>query len=665
MSTASPSSTLRTVPAGFRSVPLFPSANWQWPRLALIVREKKDDVAGHLVSVDAWADARTLLGAMVDANRVVHEWLEVAIQDVERAGRSFRSTLGSLNNRTLDERWERLADAFGQTMAAPPIATGFERAAPSPSWYDPGQTALVGPRGSEGESWTLCTDDAALTAAGLPGYSASLARYLWNTAASPPTFVPLTANAPVNERCRALRDVLDRADEVIPVNATAGRILIRRLEPVEFSAFLDVLAGGSWEGLRHGRHSLGIPLSLQPSEELQDESPLSDGWLFQGRHGRWGRLVETLHLKLRIISDAADSVRQIVRETEAPLLNLTADSFRVQVGQPGCGMPRLWSGRVVLTAPGAAIPLPLAHTAERAFVRAERDRVSIFHASSARPAVSGRATVRLRAVEGNDDTPILTGTLSAPERLDFEKNDLLRLELRLLDADLEVFAHLDEAEAMAGGECRFRSLPVTFRGRVLEAARQAVGVPLSSVPFELIRLQSTPHDLYALAVLAVRTLLADSDDRLPLAVDETLSLARQVAAEYEESTPLGWRIASIFERDPRWLESLGPQRLTRQTSDAADAFDLIPKELWMDTLGLVIRMFPGTGPDAFCSDLTDAPGGALHRIFTPLLEELELLLRRTRSLIVIDWRYNREIASLIRRYRLGLERPTSGMMSGS
>lgn len=663
MTTATDQHAARTVPAGFRCVPLFAPAG-TWPRIGLIVREKKDDVAGHLVSVGAWSDARVLLGALVDASGLVHEWLEIAVQDVERAGRSFRSSLGSLNNRTLDERWERLAAAFGRTIAEPPLATGFEKKSPAPIWFDPVNTAIATLKdGDNGKAWSLCTDDAALTAAGLPAYSASLARYAWNGASADAAFIPLTENAPITDRCRELKSVLDRAAELVPVNRSCGRLLVRRSEPVEYAAFLSVLAGGSWDGIRHGRHALGVPTTLQPTDELEDDSPLADGWLFQGRHGRWGRLVETLHLKLRAIADAVESVRTIIRETEAPLLNLSADSFRVQVGPPGCGMPRLWSGRVVLTEPGAAVPLPLVHTAERAFVRAERDSVSIFHASSARAAVRGRATVRLRSIEGNDDTPILTGTLTAAERLDFEKNDLLRLELRLLDADLEVFAHLDEQEAMAGGELRFRSLPVTFRGKVLEAARQAVGVPLTGVPFEMIRLQSTPHDLYALAVLAVRTLLADDDARLPLAVDEALSLARQVGAEHEESTPLGWRIASLFERDPRWLESLGPQRLTDQIPEAADAFDLIPKELWMDTLGLVIRMFPGAGPDSFCSDLTDAPSGALHRIFAPLLEELELLLRRTRSLIVIDWRYNREIASLIRRYRLGLDRPTSGIMS--
>ena len=43
-----------------------------------------------------------------------------------------------------------------------------------------------------------------------------------------------------------------------------------------------------------------------------------------------------------------------------------------------------------------------------------------------------------------------------------------------------------------------------------------------------------------------------------------------------------------------------------------------------------------------------APVGGLHKVFDQALSDLESLLLRTRSLIVIDWRFNREIYAVIR-----------------
>jgi hypothetical protein len=94
--------------------------------------------------------------------------------------------------------------------------------------------------------------------------------------------------------------------------------------------------------------------------------------------------------------------------------------------------------------------------------------------------------------------------------------------------------------------------------------------------------------------------------------------------------------------------SLGPQGLSYDEVAPEDAFDLVPTELWWDTLAAVVRMFPGIGPDSTCRDLGDAPVGGLHKVLDRALEDFNSLLLRTRSLIVIDWRFNREVFSVIR-----------------
>src|SRR6185503_5200528 len=110
------------------------------------------------------------------------------------------------------------------------------------------------------------------------------------------------------------------------------------------------------------------------------------------------------------------------------------------------------------------------------------------------------------------------------------------------------------------------------------------------------------------------------------------------------------RIRAIFQADSRWLNSLGPHRLTRDTLTPQEAFDLVPANLWFDTLGLLVRMLPAIGPDSICRDYGDAPRGGIHKIFDPALDALDMLLVRTRSLIVIDWRFNREIHAVLRRF---------------
>ncbi len=78
--------------------------------------------------------------------------------------------------------------------------------------------------------------------------------------------------------------------------------------------------------------------------------------------------------------------------------------------------------------------------------------------------------------------------------------------------------------------------------------------------------------------------------------------------------------------------------------------ELLPANLWYDTLGVIVSLFPVVGPDSICKDYGDVPSLALETVFNRPLEELELLLVRSRSLIVIDWKFNREIHSAINEY---------------
>ena len=152
--------------------------------------------------------------------------------------------------------------------------------------------------------------------------------------------------------------------------------------------------------------------------------------------------------------------------------------------------------------------------------------------------------------------------------------------------------------------------------------------------------------MYALAVLAIRILLVDGENTLAIAVDEMLSLAREAAIEHKPNVALG-KGSRPSSRETR----AGRHRLARTGWSERKAFAkrgrIIPADLWWETIGVIIRLFPGIGTDRFCRDLGDAPSSALDQIFDDPITQIDLLLLRSRSLVVADWNQNLEIHDAI------------------
>jgi hypothetical protein len=258
-------------------------------------------------------------------------------------------------------------------------------------------------------------------------------------------------------------------------------------------------------------------------------------------------------------------------------------------------------------------------------------------------------SVRIRKVLPPDqDRTLLEGTLVMQERMDVSPHDLLWIRLPLPTGRVDLYGNLYTTDGLAQGEARFRTVPQRLAPEVVTALRGAEGVSFARSPFEVVPLLSTPCDMYALGVLAVRTFLVNPQNTLPVALDELLSLARQAATEYKADVPLATRIGSIMNADKRWVNSLAPHRLAQEPMEPMAAFELLPPELWHHTLAAIVRLFPGLGPDSYCKDFGDAPSLALEGVFNKPLEEMEKLLVRSRSLIVIDWKANREVHSAIR-----------------
>ncbi|MBN1764501.1 MAG: hypothetical protein JW860_04525, partial [Sedimentisphaerales bacterium] len=420
--------------------------------------------------------------------------------------------------------------------------------------------------------------------------------------------------------------------------------------------------GDDWQGIKHGLSEVD-PDGLSILFGRQAAAGSEIGRLYGDSQGQWGILAEVYYLKLNLLHQLATAVQTIIEKQKQPILNLNAQSFRVALNGVGQYVPFLWSARIVPADSGDVITLPVQTSDAHYYIPATQGGTSVYRPVSASLFVKGRATVRIRQVlPDTSEGVILEGTLASQERVQTGPRDLLWMRLTLAEGRLDLYGHLEEDSALAAGEWRFRTIGRNLTGSELKSIKAAEGVPIPETPFEIISLLSSPCDLYSLAVLAVRILCVDKETTLPVALDEMLSLARQVKLDYSDEHDLPIRIKQIFDSDQRWGQSLWPQRLIYKNITPADAFEVMPQDLWYKTLAMMVKLFPGIGPDSVCRDYGDAPSGALHRIFDGLLQDLNELLLRSRSLILADCRFNREVNKLIGKYllRLGAGKDVSG-----
>ncbi len=606
------------VPEGYAAVPIAESQETAVLRICALVRPAGEAMGGHLVVLRELVDGRVLLGCVADAAGTVQQWVELWVQDASGLDRTAPGCREALSNSVLDARWRNLMRSLEEADATALVRTGWETENPPPTFIELSSKRPFHPVDPQsGQGWVLCRDDALLASKKLPLYASSLHRYLYLPKLKAETpFIALTAEAPRNDSLLPATELTGGRRGLVALNPQAGLILVRRHHPISLEPFIDLLSGGSWDGLFHGRTAVEMG-PITAALRNSDPAITGGGWLFLGRHGKSGRMVESYHLKLRMLADAVSAVRETVRAQQRPMLNLSAGSFGVRLSAPGAGLPFLWAARAALADPGDAVTLPIRTSDAQYFLRAAGAGASIYRAESAGATVSGRGTVRIRQVlPESGGATVVEGTFATQERFRAARYDLVWLRLALSSGRLDLYGQLEKEAALAAGEWRFRTVGQRFGEDVVSALKSAEGVPISDTAFEVVPLLSTPCDLYSLAVLFVRTLLVNSGTTLPVAMDEVLSLARQVAGGYDESRALGLRIRALFEADERWGKSLGPQRLVNEEMTPAEGMDLIPAEVWFDTLGAIVRLLPGIGPDSTARDYGDAQAGGLHRCST-------------------------------------------------
>ena len=633
------------IPEGYSAIPLHESELDGMLRLCILARQTPDPATGHLVLLRDLPDAAVYLGCVADAGGRLREWVEIWVQNVDGLQSSLPGFSESFSNHSLDERWKKTAHTFKQLNPRGFIQTGWENKHALPTFLDLTGHRPVHPSSGD-KKWELCQDDAALQAAGLPAYGTSLARYLY-VRGGDGGFVPVVSGAPAGAKTKSLEDALKETGAHVPVNPQGGMLMAQSFAPLSYEDYVDLLGGKPWKGFEHGKRALvfnGAYSSLNDWQEIQQ----SGAHIFLGAQGKAGRFIESFHLKVQLFLDAVASVQAFVEQQQVPFLNLGADSFRVSLDHLGSKLPYLWTAKCHLVKPSQAYALPVETSDFRYFIRVKPGGTSIYQPEGLNAQLQGNGSARIRKVAPEEDRVRIEGTLVMQAGVNVSPNDLLWIRLPLPSGRVDLYGNIYTTDGLAQGEARFRTVPQKLSQDTVNTLKGAEGVSFARSPFEIVPLLSTPCDLHALGVLAVRTFLTNPQYTLAEGVDELLSLARKVAEGHKAETPLADRIGSVMRADTRFSDSLAPHRLVREQMEAKAAYDLLPPELWHRTLAAIVRLFPGVGPDSHSKDYGDAPALALESAFAEPMQEFENLVVRSRSLVVIDWNANREVHSAIR-----------------
>ena len=653
------------IPDGYTAVALSTADTALGLQLCLLASATTTPGKSPLVTLRSLVDARVCLGVLVDQAGRGHQLVEVWVQRTDALSSVAPVVQPSLSNHTMDERWQQQAEAIRKADPASLIWTGHETTHPPPTLLDLESMQAVVPRDDQDRPLALCTDDAALTRAGLPHYRTSLHRYLWAGADDDaPVFYPVSQDAPTSDACRPL--AMAEEAQYHDVNGCAGLLGCRVFRPIDYPDYLAVLNGKSWAGVVDGRSALPIENTVGAALHA-DVSGIDDdsgfGRMFLGRHGRRGRIIETFHLKLRCLADAVESLCRQTRVTQTPHLRVSDQSFRASLAQSGAGLPFLWGNRIELVDPADSVRLRAGDPDAAVFQPLTPQGTSIYRPAFTGDRRDGQTLVRIRRVEkldshedrGETDGPAMVrveATVRLGEGVDLARRDLVWLRIRPDDKAIDFYGHAEDDSALAPGEMRFFSTPFAAPPKTLNTLTQAEGVSLPDCAFKVLPSMSSPCDLYAMGVIGVQTMLVNRDSKLPKTLDELLSLGRWTSRQKEDK-PLADRIAQAFDEDGRWAELLGPHRISDQVESIEQAFDLIPRTLWWQTLAMLLRMFPGASHESTCRDYSDAPPNSLHKIYQPTIDVLHQLIVHSRGLIVIDWHYNREVHETLRAIRAG------------
>lgn len=635
----------RNGPAGFAPAPIHRSDEFCALRVCVFTRLETDASADPFLLLRELPGARVYLGAICDAGARIQEYVEICVQTLELRDLTFSNYQERLANFSFDQRWraefEMLVDQRPDTV----VLTGMETKNPSPVLIKP-RLQPTGFAPVEVSSWRVCMDDALLGKHGLPAYSTSPHRYLFQADAEPKTFLATADDAPTNAHVQGIDRLKAGPDVRAVFNSHGGLVHVTRFHHVGLEEYLQILEGRAWNNEDAGGTKIFLK-RVYSDLHAWSASPKGMPFLLHGFASSGESLNEILFLKLAALRGLFSEVRACVKAQQLPLLNLSPTSFRLSLPDAGDQFPTLWAARCVLAKPGQAYPLKIKSTEQRYFIRLGRVEPSPFLPEGLGAHSFGIGSVRLRNVHADADGVALEGTLVAEDYLGLDAHDLLWFKLPLGEDRIEFYAHVYTGENIGPREARFRTVPARLPEATVAALKRSAGTVFQKSPYEIWPLLSSPCDMYSLGVIAVRILLANSQTNLPVVLDDISSLTRHLGKDAGDEAAIVAKLKSLVAGDPRLRDLLSPHALTETAISPEQARALVHPEIWIETMALLMCLFPGAGPHSFCKSFGDVSPLALETVFDRPLQGLDSLVLRLRSVLTPSLAANEEIARVI------------------
>lgn len=646
----------QTLPSGFTPVSIEAEGAAGLLSVCVVVRTGPvpkgvaDD--GPLLVLRERLDAKCYLGCVTDASMRVQRWVEIWVQDTDGLVDVPPAYRDAMTNAKLDERWKRWCQSLESSgLADGLVHAGWEQQHPTPLLIDLKELRTIRPvdQSSNGY-WLLCEDDGLLASRGLPAYGSTAHRYLHvREQGGDTSFVPVTKGAPSGDRCLSPEEALGLGQGRVALNLAAGLMLVMDWHGVSLDQHVDALCGEKTVAASGSSSANKSRAGANGAPDLM--AGFGSGLLTVGRAGR---LVETLHLKLRTLLEAVTSVRSAVESSQSPMLNLTAESFAVRGGASSGCMPSAWTAQTVLRDAGVGVGIELAGT-DTTLYMSPGGAASVYSAGSTGANVAGVGSLRIRQVIADNDGVVIEARLVMQERAVLGPGDLIWLRVSVGGTRVDLYATPDFKKGTAATEVPLRTIKQPLGEPLRQKLKASEGVNIPGVMFETLPMAGTPHDLYSLAVLGVRVLMC-ADRNLGTASSDFQDFARLLedAASTEDDAkrvPLEQRILKILEGTDadsvKWKDAIGPHHLRREPWDVGSALSVVTPGLWAKVVAALVRSLPGMGPDSTCKTFSEAPPKAPERVFDVLARDLQELVIRTRSMVVSDVGSNAEIRSLV------------------
>ncbi len=592
------------------------------------------------------------LGAICDLGTHIYEWVELWVQDLNPI---LSQSQGQITNSSFDQRWKADGQRIASHLRSRLILTPNETDNPSPVLILKTENGSVpGMARTQSVEWRLCKDDALLEEFGLEPYSTSVRRYLYQPfGGEPRTFISTAADVAENSYVQDI-DRLRTSEAVAVFNPGGGLLRVRPFSPLSLDDYLRVLEGQPWPSAARNEIE-AMPRTVYTDLRRWSSQRKGGGFLLHEGGNPSDALSEIFFLKLAMLHEMFQEVRGYVKAHQVPMLNLTPASFGVELSNVGNHFPALWTARCSLVKPGLAYALKIKSTEQRYFLRLGASEPSPFLPPLMGAHSLGIGSVRLRSVTEESSGTVLDGTLLADDYLGLNAQDLLWFRLPLGEERLEFYAHVYKQESLGPKEVRFRTVPSQLTASIIARLKQSAGTVYPRSPYEVWPLLSSPCDLYSLAIMAVRILLANSSSELPVIVDEFLSLSYSLGSIIKQDDDGFEQFQAYVANDERLTSFLSAARLVDGESRHGDLKNPVHLQLWFETMYFILRLVPGAGEHSFCSNFGNVSPFALETIFDAPAQELESLLRRLRSCLLPSVVANEEIAFAVAQELLRLK----------